>query len=156
MVASETFTMDYADSIESTKVNIPKQQELFIGGKWVKPKSGKYFKTVDPATEKVLGLVAEADEKDVASAVRAARKAYDTVWGQMPGKERAKYLTALPASFKNGLVSLLCLRPWTAANPFESLETSTCLRRAPTSFTTPAGRTSLSTLSRALLLSPSA
>ena len=92
MVASETFTMDYADSIESTKVNIPKQQELFIGGKWVKPKSGKYFKTVDPATEKVLGLVAEADEKDVASAVRAARKAYDTVWGQMPGKERAKYL----------------------------------------------------------------
>ena len=87
-----TFNLGYADSIESTQVNIPEEQCLFIGGKFVKPKSGKYFDTVNPATEKVLGRVAEAGDDDVAAAVSSARKAYDTVWGKMPGKERAKYL----------------------------------------------------------------
>ncbi|MEC9052544.1 MAG: aldehyde dehydrogenase family protein, partial [Actinomycetota bacterium] len=36
--------------------------------------------------------VAEADASDVDRAVKAARKAYDKVWGPMPGRERAKYL----------------------------------------------------------------
>ncbi|MCO5276059.1 MAG: hypothetical protein M9900_14205 [Flavobacteriales bacterium] len=27
------------------------QYDLFIGGKWVKPKSGKYFDTINPANE---------------------------------------------------------------------------------------------------------
>ncbi|GAA3543432.1 aldehyde dehydrogenase [Aeromicrobium flavum] len=36
--------------------------------------------------------MAEADQADVDRAVRAARKAYQRVWGPMPGRERAKYL----------------------------------------------------------------
>ncbi len=30
------------------------EYDLFIGGKWVKPKSGKYFDTINPANEQKL------------------------------------------------------------------------------------------------------
>ena len=32
-------------------VKIQEQYELFINGKWQKPKSGKYFDTINPANE---------------------------------------------------------------------------------------------------------
>jgi aldehyde dehydrogenase (NAD+) len=84
---------EYAPAPESTDhVKLDKQYELFIDGKFVKPSSGKYFETINPATEKKLAMVADADEKDVNKAVTAARKAYDTVWSKMPGAERAKYI----------------------------------------------------------------
>ncbi|WP_264520148.1 aldehyde dehydrogenase family protein [Flavobacterium sp. N1994] len=66
--------------------------DLFINGKFVAPKSGKYFDTINPATEKVLAKVAEANEADIDAAVKAARKAYDTVWSKLSGKERGKYI----------------------------------------------------------------
>ncbi|MFT5600089.1 MAG: aldehyde dehydrogenase (NAD+) [Flavobacteriales bacterium] len=84
---------NYAPSPESTDhIQLKKKYDLFIGGKWVKPKSGKYFKTINPATEEVLAEIAEADDKDVDLAVKAARKAYDEVWSKLSGKERGKYI----------------------------------------------------------------
>jgi len=84
---------DYAPSPESTgHVKLKKKYDLFIGGKFVKPKSGKYFETINPATEEVLAQVAEANEKDVDLAVKAARKAYNEVWSKLSGKERGKYI----------------------------------------------------------------
>ncbi|HEV7229799.1 MAG TPA: aldehyde dehydrogenase family protein [Bacteroidia bacterium] len=84
---------DYAPAPESTEhIRLEKQYELFIGGKFVKPSKGKYFDTINPATEKKIASVADADEKDVDLAVAAARKAYDKVWSKMPAAERAKYI----------------------------------------------------------------
>jgi aldehyde dehydrogenase (NAD+) len=40
----------------------------------------------------VLATVALSDAADIDSAVAAARRAYETVWQPMPGRERAKYL----------------------------------------------------------------
>lgn len=76
----------------ASHIKLKKKYDLFIGGKWVKPSSGKYFDTVNPATEEKLAQVAEADSKDVDKAVKAARKAYDTVWSKLSGKERGKYI----------------------------------------------------------------
>ena len=67
-------------------------KKLLINGKWVAPKSGKTFETINPATEEVLTLVAEGDKADVDEAVKAARKALDGKWGQMGPHERARYL----------------------------------------------------------------
>ncbi len=78
------------ESTDHVKINA--QYELFINGKWVKPKSGKYFDTINPANEQKLARIAEAGEADVEAAVKAARKAYDTVWSKMPAAERAKYI----------------------------------------------------------------
>jgi aldehyde dehydrogenase (NAD+) len=68
------------------------QYELFIGGRWVEPASGKYFDSINPATEKRIARVADAGKADVDAAVKAARRAYDRVWSRMPGAERAKYI----------------------------------------------------------------
>lgn len=83
----------YAPAPESTDhIRLQKQYELFINGKFVKPNSGKYFDTINPATEEKIASIAEAGEKDVDTAVKAARSAYDKTWSKMPAKERAKYI----------------------------------------------------------------
>ena len=84
---------NYAPSLESTShIQLKKRYDLFIGGKWVKPSSGKYFETINPANEEVLAEIAYANDKDVDLAVKAARKAYKEVWSVMPAAERAKYI----------------------------------------------------------------
>ena len=83
----------YAPAPESTDhIRLKDRYGLFIDGKFTPPASGKYFKTINPANEKVLAEVAEAGEKDVDRAVQAARKAYDKVWRKMSGRERGKYI----------------------------------------------------------------
>ena len=83
----------YAPAPESTDhIRLKDRYGLFIDGKFTPPASGKYFKTINPANEKVLAEVAEAGEKDVDRAVQAAHKAYDKVWRKMSGRERGKYV----------------------------------------------------------------
>jgi aldehyde dehydrogenase (NAD+) len=86
-------SLEYVTSLESTAiVSVADRYELFIDGRFVEPRSGKHFATINPATEARLANVAEAGPADVDAAVRAARRAYDDVWGPMPGRQRAKYL----------------------------------------------------------------
>ncbi|MFV0252418.1 MAG: aldehyde dehydrogenase family protein [Beutenbergiaceae bacterium] len=83
---------DYAPAPESRSVvDIAAHYGLFIDGEFTEG-SGGTLKTINPATEEVLAEVAIADEGDVDRAIAAARKAYQRVWGPMPGTERAKYL----------------------------------------------------------------
>ena len=71
----------YAPAPESADhVKLKPRYDLFIGGAWVKPSQGKYFGTINPATEKVLAEVAEASAEDVDKALRAAREAPDKIW----------------------------------------------------------------------------
>jgi aldehyde dehydrogenase (NAD+) len=86
-------TFDYAPAPESRAVvDLRPSYGLFINGEFVEPAQGAVFKTVNPATEEVLAEVSEAGEADVDRAVAAARRAYDTVWSRLPGRERGKYL----------------------------------------------------------------
>ena len=73
-------------------IQLKKKYELFIDGKFVKPTKGKYFDTINPATEQKLAEIAEADETDVNKAVKAARNSYENVWSKMPAAERGKYI----------------------------------------------------------------
>ena len=83
----------YAPAPEATDhIRLQKQYELFINGKFVKPNSGKYFDTINPATEEKISTIAEANDKDVDLAVKSARAAYDKTWSKTPAKERAKYI----------------------------------------------------------------
>ncbi len=82
----------YSPAPESTShINLKKKYDLFIDGKWVAPSSGKYFDTINPATEEKIADIAEANEKDVDKAVKAARKAFGP-WSKLPAKERAKFI----------------------------------------------------------------
>ncbi|WP_433393972.1 aldehyde dehydrogenase family protein [Micromonospora sp. KLBMP9576] len=84
---------EYAPAPESRSVvDLKASYGLFVDGEFVDPAEGGTFKTVNPASEEVLAEVAEAGAQDVERAVRAARQAYEKVWGPMPGRDRAKYL----------------------------------------------------------------
>ena len=82
----------YAPAPESAAVaNLAPSYRPFIDGAFVEG-GGEPLKTINPATEEVLAEVGTADASDVDRAVAAARRAYETTWGPMPGPERAKYL----------------------------------------------------------------
>ncbi len=84
---------EYAPAPESRSVvDLKSSYGLFIDGEFVEPTDGGMFKSINPASEEVLAEVAEAGPRDVDRAVQAARRAYDEVWGPMPGRDRAKYL----------------------------------------------------------------
>jgi len=84
---------EYAPSLESMEhIQLKKRYDLFINGEWVKPSSGKYFETINPANEEVIAEIAFGNEEDIDIAVKAARKAYTDVWSIMPASERAKYI----------------------------------------------------------------
>ncbi len=56
--------------------------ELFIDGK-LSPGSAGTFPTINPATEEVLGVAADADADDMGRAIDAARRAFDqTDWSR--------------------------------------------------------------------------
>ncbi len=82
---------EYAKSPEaSDHIQLKDSYDLFIGGKWVKTK--KYFDTINPSNEETIAKVAWANEKDVDSAVRSAKRSYEKVWSKVPPKEKAKYI----------------------------------------------------------------
>jgi aldehyde dehydrogenase (NAD+) len=83
---------EYAPAPESRDIaNLKPSYRMFLDGEFVDG-AGEPLKTVNPATEEVLAEVSTADKNDVDRAVKAARRAYDRVWGKMPGAERAKYI----------------------------------------------------------------
>jgi aldehyde dehydrogenase (NAD+) len=83
---------DYAPAPEAVQTaRLRPSYRMFVAGEFVDG-SGEAVKTLNPATEEVLAEVATAAPADVDSAVAAARRAYEQVWGPMPGRERAKYL----------------------------------------------------------------
>jgi len=73
-------------------IKLKPKYPLFIGGKFVAPRSGKYFDSINPATEGKLAEIAEGNARDVDLAVKSARRAYNSVWSKMPGRERGKFL----------------------------------------------------------------
>ena len=77
---------------ETADPKLKARYDLFIDGQFVAPASGKYFDTVNPANEQKIAEMALGGAADVDAAYRAADKAQKTVWGKMPGRERAKYL----------------------------------------------------------------
>ncbi len=82
----------YDPAPETADPKLKPRYELFINGEFVAPKGGKYFDSINPANEQKLAKIALAGAADVDAAYRAARRAYETVWSRMPGRERSKYL----------------------------------------------------------------
>ena len=82
---------EYDPAPETADPKLKSRYDLFIGGKFVAPKSGKYFDSINPATEEVLAQIALANQADVDAAYQAAQKAFGP-WSRLPGTERGKYL----------------------------------------------------------------
>ena len=141
---------EYAPAPESRDiVRIRARYGLFIGGREVPASDGATFTTVDPATEQPLAEVARATRPTSTrrSGPRAGRPARR--WGQLPGRERAKYLFRIARILQERSREFAVLETWTRASRSRRAATSTSRSRPPTSGTTRAGRTSSITRSPA-------
>lgn len=67
----------------------------FINNEFVKGAEGKTFETINPADEKAITSVHEATEKDVDTAVAAARAAFEGEWRNVTPSDRGKLLVKL-------------------------------------------------------------
>src|ERR1700750_1349659 len=68
------------------------QHQLLIDGRRVPSVSGRTFKSLNPATEQVLAIIAEGNEADVDLAVAGARRAFEGPWRTMRAAERGHIL----------------------------------------------------------------
>ncbi|PVF93369.1 putative aldehyde dehydrogenase [Serendipita vermifera] len=79
-----------------TGKNIQVPTGLFIDNQFVPAIGGGTFETINPSTEEVICKVAEAKSEDIDAAVKSARKAFKTTWGNnISGTERGRLLYKL-------------------------------------------------------------
>ncbi len=83
---------EYDPAPETADPKLKPRYDLFIGGRFVLPATGKYFDSINPANEQKLAELALGGAADVDAAYQAAARAFDSGWGRMPGRERGKFL----------------------------------------------------------------
>jgi aldehyde dehydrogenase (NAD+) len=114
----QTPRWDYSPAPERTSVTIAPRQDLFIGGQFVAPRSGKTFPSINPANEQMLTQIAEADADDVDAAVDAARAAQPK-WARLKPPERAKYLYRLARRIQERARELAVLESTDGGKPIK-------------------------------------
>ncbi len=89
------------------KVKFPYKAKYgnYINGKFVEPKSGKYFDNTSPISNEVICSVARSNEKDVDAALDAAHAAFPT-WGQTSITERSNILLKIADVIEKNLNTL--------------------------------------------------
>src|SRR5215216_460326 len=88
----------------------------FIGGKWVAPRSGKYFDNASPVTGQVVCKIARSDAQDVEAALDAAHAAKDA-WGRTSVAERALILNRIADHMEENLDLLASAETWDNGKP---------------------------------------
>ncbi|KAL4946768.1 hypothetical protein BDV06DRAFT_181506 [Aspergillus oleicola] len=87
--------MSLFTTIETPAVKYEQPLGLFINNEFVKGSEGKTFETINPTNEKPIVAVHEATEKDVDTAVAAARAAFEGSWRQVTPSERGRLINKL-------------------------------------------------------------
>jgi hypothetical protein len=122
----------YSPAPEATSdVPVRPRYDLFIGGKFIKPLSGKYFPSINPANEEQLAEIAQANAADVERAVQAARGSTKELGARCPVASGACIFSASHVSSRIRSGNLPFSSRSMAARPFARAATSTCrwLRR---------------------------
>lgn len=108
------------DTVNALKnLQLPKT-DLYIGGDWVSASSGAVIQVVNPATEEVMGEVADAGVSDGLLALDAAAGA-QTAWAATPARERADILRSAYEAIlarRNEFAALIVAemgKPWAEA-----------------------------------------
>jgi len=99
-----------------TKAPFAERYDNFIGGKWVAPRSGKYFDNASPVTGQVICKIARSDAQDVELALDAAHAAKDA-WGRTSVAERANILNRIADRMEAYLDRLAVAETWDNGKP---------------------------------------
>ena len=82
------------DNVETWLEEHQQGFECFINGEWHSPSSNELFDSHNPATGKLLGKIAQADQANIELAVTSARSAQPE-WQKLGGHGRAKFLYSI-------------------------------------------------------------
>ncbi|MEH7120687.1 aldehyde dehydrogenase [Neobacillus vireti] len=105
----------------------------FINGQFVESQNQKTFENINPATEEVLGTVAEGGKEEVNFAVAAARRALNGKWKTMSVVERSRILRRIGDLILERQEELAHLESMDTGKPF-SLANSVDVPRAAFNF----------------------
>ncbi|WP_270179974.1 aldehyde dehydrogenase [Alkalihalobacillus sp. CinArs1] len=108
----------YIKEKQASKVQ-PIDCRHFINGEFVESTNQKTFENINPATELVIGKVAEGGEKEVDLAVKAARKALKGPWKSLPSKERSSILRKIGDLILERKEELAALESLDTGKPYE-------------------------------------
>jgi aldehyde dehydrogenase len=108
--------MNKPEFLTTSKNPFAERYDNFIGGKWVAPRSGKYFDNASPVTGQVVCKIARSDAQDVEAALDAAHAAKDA-WGRMSVAERANILNRIADRMEANLERLAIAETWDNGKP---------------------------------------
>ena len=108
--------MNKPEFLTTTKSPFAERYDNFIGGKWVAPKSGKYFDNASPVTGQVVCKIARSDALDIEAALDAAHAAKDA-WGRTSVVERALILNRIADRMEENLERLAVAETWDNGKP---------------------------------------
>ena len=102
--------------VELSKCNFKSRYDNFIGGEWVAPVGGVYFKNITPITGKALCEVARSCSKDVGKALDAAYAAKDA-WGKTSVTKRSNILHKMAEKIQEHAEMLAIAEAWENGKP---------------------------------------
>lgn len=92
-------------------VNFQSRYENFIGGKWVAPVQGLYFKNISPVTNEVICEVPRSSSDDIELALDAAHSA-KVAWGKTSVTDRSNMLLKIADIMQANLEMLAVAETW--------------------------------------------
>jgi aldehyde dehydrogenase len=108
--------MNKPEFLTTSKPPFAERYDNFIGGKWVAPRSGKYFDNASPVTGQVVCKIARSDAQDIEAALDAAHAAKDA-WGRTSVVERAIILNRIADRMEANLEKLAIAETWDNGKP---------------------------------------
>ncbi len=110
-------------------------QNIFVGGQWREPASGKRISVECPANREIIGSCPEAIEQDVDAAVNAARAALAAPeWSATSGEDRASCIDALSAAIKSRTDDLAACAAQEIAAPYSFCKGQVAMARMTLKF----------------------
>ncbi|MGY3549124.1 aldehyde dehydrogenase [Bradyrhizobium sp. USDA 4472] len=108
--------MNKPEFLTASQNPFTERYDNFIGGKWVAPRSGKYFDNASPVTGQVVCKIARSEAPDVEAALDAAHAAKEA-WGRTSVVERALILNRIADRMEENLELLAIAETWDNGKP---------------------------------------
>ena len=112
---------------------LPKRCDIYSGGAWQKPISGRYSDTLNPANGAVLASVAEAGDEDADAVVARARKGF-LEWRDVGPLERARILKEVAALLRRHGDELALIDAANCGNPYTEMRGDATIAAAQMDF----------------------
>jgi len=113
--------MSIAYAYDARQAPSVRDELLLIDGARVRSASGRTFKSLNPATEQAIAVIAEGNQADVDRAVAAARRAFEGPWRTMRAAERGHILLKWAELLKQHADEIAALESLDAGKPISGV-----------------------------------